>query len=495
MAARVAAEAVLLNQGGGDDGGGITPEFLSACLWRQSTGDGELYCRLHRGKFLYVNNMRAWLTWSGHHWAIDEMEESLAAVEAVAEVYNAHALSLPSEGKDDQRSNFFKRAKRLRGKDGRADCLAFARTVRDGLAIRGDELDTQPMLLACRNGVIDLETGRLRPGRPDDLLLRAANASFNGTDQPAAEWEAWLLECLQKQSLVDFLRRLCGYAITGLSTEHILPILWGEGRNGKGTLVEVLMYVLGSLSGPIQSAMLLDQGVVKNSSGPSSDVMELKGLRLAVASETDENRRFSGSMVKWYTGGDTLTGRYPYDKRNTKFIPTHTLFLMTNHLPNVSAEDYAFWKRVLRIRFDLCFVEGKPEKTNERIEIKGLKEKFVSMADAILAWMVRGCLEHQQFGLQPPDEVKKATEDYRKEQDSLGEWLENRTVKDTYAETESSELYDDFKWYWFNNISKKNIPKHKRFGMDMTKRFIKGMNSLGLVVYKGIRLISPTPED
>lgn len=493
VAQRVAEEQRLLGTAS-DDGGAITPEYIKRCLWRQATGDGELYSRVHRGKFLHANNLNVWLTWDGHHWEDDLMHESLSAVDDVAEIYNTHAHSLPAQGNSDAIKDLFKRARSLRQPEGRSACLNFSRTVRGGLAIRGDELDTRPMLLACKNCVIDLETGRSRPGRPDDLLMRAANASYRGIDVDYSEWEAFLMECLQLQSTLDFFRRLCGYAITGLSTEHILPILTGIGRNGKGTTVEVLMYVLGSLAGPIQSSMLLDQGAVKNSSGPSPDVMELKGRRLVIASETDENRRFSGSMVKWYTGGDMLTGRNPYDKHSTTFIPTHTMFLMTNHLPHVSAEDYAFWKRVLRIRWDLCFVDGEPEQSTERRAIKGLKEKFMGMADAVLAWMVRGCLEYQQQGLCPPPEVLNATAEYRKEEDRLGEWLEARTERSVYEETESSLLYDDFKWYWFNNISKKSIPTHKKFGMDMTKRFPKHSNNLGLVVYKGIKLISPTPE-
>ena len=488
--ARVDEELAAGSGGGGE----IDKTYIEQCLWRQATGDGELYARVHRGKYVFVNNYNIWLRWTGYHWEYDDTNDAMAAVEDIAHIYNQFALDLPAQGNDDLRDTLYKRAKRLRGKDGRADCLLFARTIAGGLAISGKEIDTKPLLLAVKNGVIDLATGRLVKSNPDDYLMRSASASWVGIDEPASEWEAFLLTCLQKQVLVDFMRLLCGYAITGLSTEHILPILTGIGRNGKGTLVEVLMSVLGNLAGPIPSSMLLDQGTVKNSAGPSGDIMELKGLRIAIASETDEHRRFSGSQVKWLTGGDKLTGRLPYDKRNTVFEPTHTLFLMTNHLPHVSPEDYAFWQRVFTIPFNLCFVSGEPKNDNERKADKGLKERLMAMGNQILSWLVRGCLEFRLHGLNPPPEVLEATENYRKEEDRLAEWLEARTVQGKFEEEESSVLYDDYKHYWFNNISRKNTPSHKKFGMDMTKRFFKKTSAMGLTMYVGLRLISPTPD-
>ena len=62
--------------------------------------------------------------------------------------------------------------------------------------------------------------------------------------------EKFLFEIFQEdKDLTDYIQRLFGYSITGKTTEHILPILWGQGRNGKGTLLEILQYVLGPRQG------------------------------------------------------------------------------------------------------------------------------------------------------------------------------------------------------------------------------------------------------
>ncbi len=69
--------------------------------------------------------------------------------------------------------------------------------------------------------------------------------------------------------------------------------------------------------------------------------MNLRGKRLVWVSETDEGRRLNAGKLKWLTGGDTLTGRGVYERRQVDFRPTHKLLILTNHLPKADAADYA----------------------------------------------------------------------------------------------------------------------------------------------------------
>jgi len=215
--------------------------------------------------------------------------------------------------------------------------------------------------------------------------------------------------------------------------------------------------------------------------------MALRGLRIAFASENDEGRRFSPSRVKWLSGGDTLVGRSPHDRYETHFTPTHTLILLTNHKPHAPADDFAFWERVHLIPFDLSFVNRKPVADNERPADKHLPEKLRAEASGILAWMVRGCLAWQDKGLDPPRIVRDATADYRREEDILGDFIDECCFLDPSAEIQSSKLYTAFCDWWEQNVSKKTLSQ-KKFGKMMTKRFKR--EKKGTYKYFGLDLTS-----
>lgn len=489
--------------------GKVTSAFIRQCIDANEVGDGLLYAALLRNEFVYNNTTGEWLVWAGHHWERDIMEKNLAAAETVMVrrlFEEARQLSGEIEQlykKNDQKTalnrqktqqNVYKRIFRLRTDKGRNMCVKFARTNDDPIAIKGDELDLYPWLLPCKNGVIDLRTGKLRDGRREDLMFLASPVEYPGFRKKAPLWEKTLREIFEgKQEMVDYIQRLLGYAITGLDIEHIFPVLYGAGRNGKGIIVSVLNHVLGPLSGSIQSEMLLDQRRPRSSQGPSPDIMTLKGLRVAFASETDEGQRFSAAKVKWLTGGDQLVGRYPHDKYEVRFRPTHTLFLLTNRKPMAPGDDFAFWERMHLIPFRLAFVDRDPVAENERRADKYLAEKLKKEAPGILSWLVRGCLEYQKQGLNPPVEIIEATAQYRRDEDILADWLEDYCKITSDEKGQATELYDHFvKWYR-KNVSKKKDFSQRRFGTLMGRRFEKS-KSVGTVYYTGVDLDPLAPE-
>lgn len=472
----------------------ITPAFVRECFDANRLGDGTLFAALKKGRF--ICNLSAkdeWLKWSGHYWEIDTYNARFSeGVEAVVAKYHDELERVTEEikkareadnkdlvGISEKRRDALKaRIKSLR--DVGADkCITWATRTGDCLGIRGEEFDRNPWLLACKNGVIELRTGRFRPGRPDDYITKAAPHEWAGTDAPAPMFENFLDAVFEGNAeLIGFVQRFFGYGLAGVVTTHAFAILYGEGgRNGKGTLVETLQYVLGPLAGPIQSEMLLDQKAARSSSGPSPDIMSLKGLRIALASETDEGRRFSASKIKWLSGGDMLTGRSPHDKYETRFEPTHLLCLLTNNLPHAPSEDLAFWDRMHLIPFNVRFVLA-PKEPNERLRVEGLIDKLKDEAPGILAWLVRGCIEWQRQGLNPPDVVKSATAQYQFREDDLGNFIldccEPKEITTEDSREQYKVVYSAFAHWYENSIGdKKFCPKKKKFSQLMEKRFKK----------------------
>jgi putative DNA primase/helicase len=488
----------------------ITSAFIKQCLYENERGDGMLFSVVHAGRFLYANVLKEWLVFRDHHLEIDVMEEALIAVEDVATIYKQEAIKTATkknkakkeelsdavvEALDEEKKGFNKRVNRLYADRGRTNCLKFARTIKTPLAIRGDEIDQKPYLLAVKNGVIDLKTGELRPGQLNDYLMKASPVEFKGIDAPCPEWEKFLSNVFENQKaksrpeIVNFIQRLMGYVLIGNVSEHIFVMLAGEGRNGKGTIMTLIEHILGSLAGTVQSEMLLGQKVERSSAAVSPDIMNLRGLRLANASETDDGRRFSSSKVKWLSGGDTLQGRWPYDKRMTDFAPTHTLFLQTNHPPHAQSSDKPFWERLVYIEFLWSYVKN-PKKTNERKRDITLKDRLIAEASGILGWLVKGCLIYQEDGLAIPDEVIEAGKRYKKSEDDMGEWIDDKCVLDEDYHSGATELFDNFKEWYAANVSKSYQWSQRKFGIELMKSLpdLHKYKEDGVTKYRGIGL-------
>ncbi|MBF0232882.1 MAG: DNA primase, partial [Desulfamplus sp.] len=418
-----------------DPADGINSDFIIRCLKQNELGDANLFKKLYRDRFVFNKAADSWMIWNGHHWEFDKMGYSLIAVDGVAQQYEQEAIRMSGEIREmaavegnegvtkkmqTTRKDLTQRTTALRSTARRYNCLGFAHTSIDPMAIVGDEIDQRPWMLPCANGVVNLQTGELHEGRHRDFLLKASPVEWKGYDTPAPIWEQTLLEIFSgRQEVVDCFQRVCGYAMVGKVIQNLLIVMTGKGRNGKSMLVTTISKVLGPLAGAIRSEMLLDQFRVANSAGPSPDIMGLRGLRMAFASETDDGCKISPSKVKWLTGNDIIVGRSPHDKYDVQFKPSHTLFLLTNHKPHAPAEDYAFWKRVVLFPFELSFVDQSPKADDERLADPHLSEKLEKELSGILAWMVRGCLAWQEMGVAAPKHLLSAVEGYQREEDSL----------------------------------------------------------------------------
>jgi len=490
------------SKAGDGAGGEIDSKFITECLYRNELGDGELFKKLYRNDFVFNKSMDSWMAWAGHHWQIDKMDYAMASVEGVARVYQDEAKRISKKinelGPDDEsvgglqgkRKALNTRVSALRSSRRRKNCVLFAHTSQDPIAIDGTKVDQDPWKLPCANGVINLKTGDLEPGRQEDYLLKASPIAWpdDGIDADCQEWEDTLTEIFSgNQNLVNFFRQICGYALVGEVFESIMVVMTGRGRNGKSMIVETISKILGQLSGAIRSEMLLDQNRVASSSGPTPDIMALRGLRMAFASETDDGCKISSSRVKWLTGNDTITGRNPHDKYEVQFKPSHTLFLLTNHKPRVPADDFAMWERMILFPFELSFVTRQPRLDNERRADPQLAKRLEQILPNILAWMVRGCLEWQKTGsLKLPAAVKEAVKEYHRQEDSVGDFIDQCCVVGPEFKVTALAAYEAFEVWWQENVSKR-VPLKKRFGQWFGLRFERVKK--GTVWYHGVGLI------
>ena len=131
--------------------------------------------------------------------------------------------------------------------------------------------------------------------------------------------------------------------------------------------------------------------------------------------ETEQDRRFDITLLKWLTGGDTIKARF-MRQDFFSFEPSHLLLLATNHLPRIDDDGEAVWRRVRVIPFTVEIPEADRD--------KHLREKLRAEADAVLGWIVAGWIDYRaRDGLDAPAAVTVATDSYKADSDAVGRFI------------------------------------------------------------------------
>jgi putative DNA primase/helicase len=331
----------------------------------------------------------------------------------------------------------------------------------EGIPVLPEQLDADPWLLNCVNGTLDLRTGFLRGHRRGDLITKLAPVEYV-PDSPCPQWQRFLNDVFEgNAALVGFVRRLLGYCLTGDVREHVLPIFWGVGANGKSTLINVMLALLGT--GRDGYAYKANRDLLMAvREKHSSMTVALYRRRFVACVEAGQRSRLDEGLVKELTGGDVMTGRYLYGQE-FNFAPTHKAILVTNHRPEVAGTDEGIWRRPKLVPFNRSIPDAEQD--------KALPGKLLAELPGILADCVRGCLEWQRDGLAPPPEVELATADYRAEQDILGHFLEECCQQHRDLRTRASDLYARYqKWA---KDSGEDAVSQRAFGLALKERGFK----------------------
>lgn len=304
------------------------------------------------------------------------------------------------------------------------------------LAIDVSELDYDAELLNTPEQTYDLTKGIAggHPHDPDDLITKVTNCS------PGDEGMQLWLDTLdtffcKDKALIDYVQEIVGMAAVGkVYAEHMI-IAYGGGANGKSTFWNTIARVLGNYSGKI-SAEALTMNCKRN---VKPEMAELKGKRLIIASELEEGTRLNTGMVKQLCSVDPIEAEKKY-KDPFHFDPSHTLVLYTNHLPKVSANDDGTWRRLIVIPFN-AKITGKSD-------IKNFSDYlFEHAGSAIMKWIIEGAeiAIHKGFKFTEPQVVIDAINEYRENNDWLGQFIADHCDVDPSYSEKSGELYQQYR--------------------------------------------------
>lgn len=402
-------------------------DLLDKRFENSDLGNAERIVALYGNDIRYVGQWDTWVFWNGQHWQKDDIGYVSRLAYAAARMLLQCAITIVD---DDKRKSVVRFALNSQTRKALDNMLYLARNLLN-IRINASVFDSDPWLLNCANGTLNLKTGKLQPHTQTDLITRIIPTRFDPTEQ-APTWSNFLNTVFNSDvELIDYIQRAVGYSITGDVREDCLHFAFGDGGNGKSTFFKALETLLGEYAHKSPSSMLMAQKF----EGIPVDVASLQGKRFVIASEISKGARWNEAKVKDLTGGDKLTARY-MRANPFSFEPTHKLWIYGNNKPVVVGSDAGIWRRMRLIPFTV--------KIPETILDEDFDARLIPELSGILNWVVKGCLEWQQCGLKPNTAINHATKEYQSEMDRLQGFIDDYCIVGKFERCLLGDLFSRY---------------------------------------------------
>lgn len=400
-------------------------------------GNAERMIARHGELLRFCDLWGKWLIWDSSRWRIDDVRRIEAlGVDTIKSIYAEAA----AESDQTRRQSIAKWARKSEAGHHLRQMIELAR---HRVPVVPGDLDADPWLLNVSNGTIDLHTGELREHRRGDLITKVAPVEYD-PEATCLTFDRFIDETTSgREDVAAYLQQFLGICVTGDIAEQVLPVWFGSGSNGKNTLIDPIVAIMGDYAGKAAPELL----VAKKWTTHPTEIADLFGKRLVVASETEKNQRLRVQFVKEITGDATLKGRF-MRQDFFEFNRTHKTILITNNRPDVDEQTHAIWRRIHLVPFTNVVPDEKQDKE--------LSKKLLDEAPGILAWIVRGCLSWQADGLIVPGDVRAATKQYRAECDHIAQFFDECVTLTPGAWTASSRLTDCFDQWCRENAVEPN---------------------------------------
>lgn len=278
------------------------------------------------------------------------------------------------------------------------------------------------------NGIIDVKTGQLIPHSYEFLFKYCSPVDFDSSAL-APRWDKFLEDTFAgNKELIDIAQRIFGYLlIGGRPFLHKAFVLYGTGRNGKSTFLDVLRAVLGSESYSTVSMSKLDK---------EFSVVAIDGKLANIVEETPNDTINAEAFKNLVGGGEIQASHKGFDEYkyrcNARFI------FACNEMPVFHDKSVGLEERLVFIPFARYLKEEDRDET--------IYEKLMAEMPGIFNWALKGA----QIMLQErklPSYVATAAvkEQYRMKTEPLYEWFIDEIIIDPTAPNIAvKEVYDAY---------------------------------------------------
>ena len=420
-------------------------------------GNAAVFSRRHKDDLIFTDAL-GWLWWTGQKWERDDHKALSRALELSGEMLRealgaytdalhqqAEAKARYAESGEDADKNALEEANAAARKA--KAYLTHAQQTRNATRLRHmlelskpalvkptAELDANPFDLNTPGGIVDLNTGQLRPHDRTAYCTRITGTA-PGT-QGAELWDAFLDTITEGDpSVAGFLQVVAGMALFGRVFHEGIILAYGGGRNGKSTFFNALGAAAGDYTGSIDTDTL----VVTRGGNKGASLATLRGKRLVITGELEEHQRLSASMLKRLASTDLLRIEEKY-RAPEDIIPSHSIVLFTNHLPRVGSTDGGTWRRLIVVPFNAVIPVQNGVANYGDVLVR-------ETGPAILSWAIEGAVTfaRNRYKLDLPEAVAEATEEYRAREDWLSNFIAERCQTGPNLRTGSAELYRAYK--------------------------------------------------
>ena len=277
------------------------------------------FAETHANGLRYVAAWNRWLRWDGTRWQFDD---TLFAFDLARKICRRAA----AECSDNKTKKLLASAKTVNA------VVTLARADRR-IAATTDQWDADPWLLNTPAGIVDLRTGKLSSHRPECFMTKIAGVAPDASCS-IASWLGFLDRVMAGDtSLIEFVRRLSGYSLTGSTREQALFFLWGEGANGKTTFLKAIIGCAGDYHRTAPIETFTDYS---RSERHPTELAGLRGARLVTANEIEEGHRWAASKIKMLTGGDPVSARF-MRQDYFEYTPQCKIVIAGNRKPSLAS--------------------------------------------------------------------------------------------------------------------------------------------------------------
>lgn len=451
---------------------GSTQESVDrATPWQKYTlddyGMAERVIALHATDLLWVTDLGKWAVFDAGRWVEHSEGGERAAMDTTrrmsrleAQLYSDEASTATKRGNGPlktERGHFYSFCADQRSA---AKTKAAATAVRYAgvLNIESAKFDQKPELLNVKNGVIDLLSGALLDHDPNFLLRHQSSVNYD-PNALCPTWDAFLAKVVPSLEMRNYLQRIVGYSITGLSDEQVVFLHHGVTKNGKTVFLDVMEAMLGDFAQTVPSTTLLAKKMEQH----PADIARMEGRRWLQLAETQQGARFDEALIKRLSGGDTITAR-GMGQEFREFKMAGKVHVITNHLPHIN-HDQATMRRLHLFEWSVTIPENERDK-------QLAKRIIAAELPGVLAWAVRGTGEWRRHGLAQPAEAIMDTERFIISEDEFGLWVAQRTTEPAQGGmTTTDMLYRNYaNWCEAGNLKPMNVTT---WGMEMGRRNFK----------------------
>ena len=396
------------------------------------------------------------------------VDKSLEAMKAEKDWY----IQQDKENNDENQTLFKAWEKYYKKSRNHNTKSALEKEVQHYVPIAQNLLDRHRMLLNSPTGVIDLNDFSVRKATPKDYFTKSVNANFDKSAK-CPLWDKFLETIFNgDKDLIRYVQKAVGYSLTGSTAEQCAFFLYGTGKNGKSTFIDVLRELFGDYARNIQPETIM----IKNNNGINSDIARLKGARLVTTVEPNEGLKLNEGLLKQLTGGDIITARKLYAEE-FEFKAEFKLWMATNHKPIIRGTDLGIWRRVHMIPFTVVIPENEVDKQ--------LTEKLMQELDGIFTWALRGLAMYNKEGLEMPSAVRQAVDEYKKEMDVVSRFLDECTEKAFAKSVKASDLYQVYT-NWCSQYGEYQM-SNTNFGKEIMQKYERVRRNDGMY-YVGMEL-------